>query len=457
MRTVFINVLMLTAFCLLGAGRSSAQTSLLDRYIDSAWASSLVLQQKTISLEKAKTGLAVARSYFLPEVNFIAGYQTAGGGRAIELPLGDLLNNAYSTLNQLTGTNQFPQLSNQSVNFFPRDFHDMKIRSSYSIYNPDIRYGRELAEKQIVLSELDVAIYKRELALAVKTAYYNYLSALEAVRIYENTLELAAEGKRVNQRLLDNGKGLHAYVLRSDSEVEQVKAAISRAKQQERNAALYFNFLLNRSPDAAILTEFDVQAELAKWAGQAPDTMSTTTTREELKALDQGVSIRETLLAQSRAVRLPRLGSFLDIGNQAEHWRFNSQSRYYLLGLQLELPLFTGQRNKNKWKQARLDLQAAALDAEQGSRQIRLASSTARNNLIAAYDQLRASERQLESAATYQRLIDRGYREGAQSFIETVDARNQLTQAQIQLTINQYKALIAAAEMERQLAGYPLN
>ena len=130
MRTVFINLLMLTAFCLLGAARSSAQTSLLDRYIDSAWASSLVLQQKTISLEKAKTGLAVARSYFLPEINFIAGYQTAGGGRAIELPLGDLLNNAYSTLNQLTGTNQFPQLSNQSVNFFARDFHDMKIRSS---------------------------------------------------------------------------------------------------------------------------------------------------------------------------------------------------------------------------------------------------------------------------------------------------------------------------------------
>src|SRR5690606_3059872 len=102
------------------------QKTVLDEYIQQAWSSNLVVKEKNMSLEKARQSLEIAKSYFLPEVNFMMGYQTAGGGRNIELPLGTLLNGAYATLNQLTGTNVFPQLKNESINFFPQNFHDAK-------------------------------------------------------------------------------------------------------------------------------------------------------------------------------------------------------------------------------------------------------------------------------------------------------------------------------------------
>ncbi|MFN4315214.1 MAG: TolC family protein [Chitinophagaceae bacterium] len=460
MRTVFFNQLIFRVFflILLGTpGIAFGRQGILTDYVDSAFASSRVIAQKNLSLEKARTGLEIARSYFLPEVNLLAGYQTAGGGRAIELPLADLLNNAYSTLNQLTGTNQFPQLKNQSVNFFPRDFHDVKLRATYPILNPDIRFGRDLAEQQIVMSELEIDLYKRDLVLSVKTAYFNYLSAGRAVAIYQNALELAEESKRVNERLLQNGKGLPAYVLRADSEVEQVKASLSQASTQLRNAALYFNFLLNRDPLAPIDSSYSVEEGLQVFSVPEQSLHPGSTLREELSALKQGISINETLLNQRKAAFRPRLNSFLDLGNQSEHWQFNSQSRYYLLGLQLELPIFTGQRNRLKVRQAELDLKAASLQLEQVADQLNLSQSAARNNLNAALDQLKAGRRQMESAATYQRLIERGFREGSNSFIETIDARSQYTQAQLQYTIQQYKALIAAAELERQNASYPLK
>jgi outer membrane protein TolC len=121
------------------------------------------------------------------------------------------------------------------------------------------------------------------------------------------------------------------------------------------------------------------------------------------------------------------------------------------------MPLFTGQRNRNRIRQSELEKKEAELNLQQTSLQLQLTARQSQNNLLSAREQLGASEKQLESAASYQRLIERGYREGVNSFIETVDARNQLTQAQLQHTINQYKLLIAAAELERQTASYPIN
>jgi outer membrane protein len=43
------------------------------------------------------------------------------------------------------------------------------------------------------------------------------------------------------------------------------------------------------------------------------------------------------------------------------------------------------------------------------------------------------------------------------SFIEFLDARNQLTSAQLQLNISKYRFLAGLAEFERQTAGYQLQ
>ena len=227
----------------------------LTSYIDSAFKSNIVLQQKNISLEKAGYALEIAKGYYYPTVSFQAGYQTAGGGRDIYLPLGDLLNEVYATLNQLTQSNKFPQLQNQRINFLPQNFYDAKVRTTVPIINTNIKYNKEISKQQMTLNEYEIEIYKREFVKDIKTAYFNYRNALESIAIYQSTLQLANEGKSVNEKLLENGKGLPAYVLRSTSEIENVKAQITNAEQQAANAKMYFNFLLNRDQDDAINTE----------------------------------------------------------------------------------------------------------------------------------------------------------------------------------------------------------
>lgn len=455
MITVFRSKPKLLLFIFLLPVLVQAQNS-LDGYIDSALTNNRVLQQKNISLEKATLALSIAKSYYYPNLGFQAGYQTAAGGRDINLPLGDLLNGVYGTLNQLTGSNNFPQLKNQQVNFLPKNFYDAKLRTTMPLYNQDIYYNKKIANQQIALSELDIDVYKRELIKNVKEAYYNYLTALQAIDIYKQALEIANESKRVNQKLLDNGKGLHAYILRSESEIENINAQINAAEQQSANAMMYFNFLLNRPLRASISTDYPVAKNMEEAAGLLLREYNNTS-REEITLLDKVVQLNETAVAMNKSAYYPKLNSFLDLGSQAENFKFNSQSRYYMLGLQLDVPIFTGFRTKNKVKQAELDVANAKINKAQVAEQLNLAGSVAKNNLLAAWQTYTATTKQLEAAAAYQRLIDRGYKEGTNTFIETVDARGQFTQAQLAHNIQQYKVLIAAAVLEREAATIPLK
>ncbi|ANH83817.1 transporter [Niabella ginsenosidivorans] len=435
---------------------ASAQQNQLDNYIDSALAHNIVIQQKNISLQKAVLGLAIAKSYYMPSVAFEAGYQTADGGRQIQLPIGDLLNGVYGTLNQLTGSNRFPQLENQVINFLPSNFYDAKIHAVMPVIDAEIGYRKKITDQQIALSALDIAVYKRTLIRDVKTAYYNYLAATAAIQIHAQSLVLAEEGKRVNQSLLDNGKGLPAYVMRSESEVEQAKAQLSTARQQANNAKIYFNFLLNRPQQSLIDSNFNAMEQLSAvipLLTREEDGAK----REELVASKQLVAIHKTTVQLNRSAFYPKLNSFLDVGSQSENWKFNSESRYYMLGLQLAVPIFLGNRTKNQVRQAQLDMDQAKLNVAQTQQQLSMAAKAAQNNLLAAWETLQSTKKQLEAAAAYQRLIDRGYRAGVNTFLETIDARNQFAQARIAENIQEYKVLSAAADFEREAAIEPLK
>ncbi|WP_262246263.1 TolC family protein [Parapedobacter soli] len=450
MRTVSILVL-------LAASLNALAQESLQAYIDSGLQSNLLLQQRHVSFEKAVMALKSAKSLYLPSVNLEAGYQTADGGRNIPLPIGDLLNPVYATLNQLTESSQFPAIENETINFLPRNYYDAHIRTTLPLINTDIGHNKRIREYQVQLSELDVEAYKRELVKEIKVAYFGYLSAVQSVVVYRSALELAEEGKRTNERLVESGKGLPAYVLRSDGEVAAAQATLTAAEQQADNAKFYFNSLLNREAEAAIDTAFNPENSLLEVVGLLNGGNPAVGKREELEALTTAVNIRKTALKMDKQYAVPTLNAFLDLGSQSEGFRFNGQTRYYMAGLQLTFPIFNGNRNKYQVRQSQLDLRDAQLQLADASRQLQLSSAIAHSGLRSAWQHYGAAKRQLVAAAAYQRLITKGYQAGVNSYIETVDARNQYTSARLALSVSTYQVLSAAAKVEREQASYPLT
>lgn len=431
----------------------SAQAQTLDAYITQGIENNIVIKQKHIALERAILSLQSAKLMYIPGVSLIANYSTADGGRNIALPVGDMLNPVYATLNSITQSNSFPAIENQAINFLPKNYYDAKIRASMPLFNTDIKYNKQIQSEQVLLKEFEIQQYTRILIKEIKTAYYNYLLAQEALKVYQNALTLAQEGKRMNEKLLESGKGLHVYVIRSESEIAGLESNIMEAEINIQNAKLYFNLLLNRNAD----DEININNNLSNfnkvdWSLLLDNNQPIN--REELKMLNSGITMNETIHKMYSTYYLPKLSGFLDVGSQAENLVFDKNSRYFMAGVQLEISIFQGNRNKLKIQESKLDVLSAELQLENTRKQIELSTTVAKNNLKLEIQKSNLAETQFKTAETYYRLINKGFQAGVNTYIETIDARTQLKIAEVVYKTSLYRILVAKANLESEMGTH---
>jgi outer membrane protein TolC len=425
-----------------------AQSKVLDNYIQEAFANHEGLKQQSFILEKNLYALKEAQSLFYPQVNFLTNYTVANGGRTIDIPIGDLLNPVYATLNQLTNSNKFPQLENSNTLLNPHNFYDARFRTTYLIINAEIRYNQKIKKEMIEMQKLEVLAFKRELAKEVKFAYYKYWQASQAIIIYENVLKLLKESERVNQSLVNNGKALNTLVVRAKNEVLKVETQSIEAKNNQKNAAAYFNFLLNKSFDTPIIldTEFDNY--------QFPIAMDSTASnkREEYLKLKSASNIVKHQLDLNKSYKMPKLNLFLDAGSQAFDFEFNNKSIYYLGGVSLDIPIFAGEKNLHKIKQSELEWKSIESQSNLVDDQLQLQMTTSKRSYETSIAQYQSSLSQLNLSKEFYDDILKLYKEGQVLYIELLDAQNQYTNSQLQVSIAKSNVWMRWAEVERVMA-----
>jgi outer membrane protein TolC len=420
----------------------------LDRYIEYGLVNNESIKQQQFLLEKNLYALKEAKALFLPNVSFNGDYTLAGGGRTVDVPIGDLMNPVYTTLNQLTASNNFPQVKNQSILLNPNNFYDVKLHTIYPIINAELVYNKRIKSQQYDLQKIEIDVYKRELAKEIKIAYYNYLQASEAIQIYENALLLVKENERINTSLFTNDMVNRTAVIRSSNEVTKISAQLNTGKQTQANAKAYFNFLLNQP----LTTE--VQADPIH---NIPDVSIVNDTavnkREELLKLNTAKAINENLIGLANAYKKPTLNSFLDIGSQGFDFKVNNKTPYYFLGISLEYNIFSGGRNKYKVKQAQAESKNIASQTSYVEQQLGLQVKVSVNTFKAAVINYQAAVSQVSASEKYYKDMLRLYKEGSTLFIELLDAQNQLVSARLQANISLYDTWIKQAEIERANAG----
>jgi len=424
----------------------------LDEYIREGLASNQSIKQQTFILDKNMYALKEAKSMFLPDVSFLTTYTKADGGRTIDFPTGDLLNGAYATLNQLTGTNSFPQLKNQRILLNPDNFYDAKFRTSLPILNAELIYNKRIKLQQVDLQKAEVLLYKRELVKEIKTAYYNYVKAINATEIYQSSLRLVEEGQRINTALFNNSKVNRTAVIRSTNEVSKINASLIAATKTAASARYYFNFLLNRSSADSILLD-DIIA-LPEQEDLPADNVSG---REELAKLRIAKDINKNLNGLAKSYLIPKIGTYLDLGSQAFNWQFDNHSRYYFWGVSLEWNLFSSGKNSYKIKQTNADRQSIAAQTDYVEQQLTTELKVRQNEMQSAVAEYKAAQSQLQTAQTYYDDVLKLYKEGMVIYIELLDAQNQLINARLNANIALFDTWIAHAAVERANASFTIQ
>lgn len=169
---------------LMSIGIQAQHSAILEEYVQEGLKNNLALKQENLEIQKVLENIQQAKALFYPRVTFAPTYSLAAGGRRLQFPVGDLLNPVYSTLNKLTQTSVFPQIDNVDELLAPNNFHDTKITVQYSIYNPEVQYNYLIQKTLLTAQEAKKKVYENELRYTIEGAYYQYLQASEAIKIF---------------------------------------------------------------------------------------------------------------------------------------------------------------------------------------------------------------------------------------------------------------------------------
>ena len=430
----------------------SIAQSILENYIQEGLASNQQVQGRELDFDKSIYALSEARSLFLPRVSFETDYFLAGGGRTVDFPAGDLLNPIYSTLNQLTESQVFPMLDNQRILLNPNNFYDVRLRTTLPIFQAELLFNKRIQSDLTAVAAFELLIYKRELVKEIKTAYFNYLKTVEAVRIFQRALQLAEESKRINEALFKNDMVNKTIVVRASNEVIRFQNELEAAFQQSDNAKVYFNFLLNRN-----LNEQIIETQQTLPFLETLDDHNSFLQREELQQLYVSATIDKHNFGLTRAYLLPKISAFMDLGSQGFDWEYNNQTRYYFFGLSTRWNVFAGGQNRIQVQKARIDHAKTSLVIDQVSEQLKMALIISQNNFKASYSQYLGNVSQAQSAERAYEDSMKLYAVGQILFIELLDAQNQLITSQLQENISLFECHIRIAEIERASASFNLN
>ncbi len=436
-----------------------AQEDPLEQYIQMGLESNLALKQQKFSLEQSIEVLNEARGKYFPSIDIGARYTRAEGGREITIPIGDLVNPIYKTLNQLLIAEGLPpafpeDIPNETIPFIREKEHETRIRLVQPLFQPAIWNNYGLKSDLNEIEQLRIRMYKRRLVNEIKRAYYNYLKATQVVDLYTRIKDLQTENLRVSEKLFSAGKATQDVVFRARAELSQTEQEQMHVENLQRQGRSYLNFILNRPLETEIIkTDRHTIQDPAAFNYESA-LHHAFSTREEIEQIKQAISATGKNAKVVRSKYYPGINAVLDYGFQGVEYSFSKDDDFWMASLVLEWNLFRGFQDKAKLEQVYLERKKLSAKEEEIRKQIELEVERIYDNLTVTRKTIDVARQQVESARASFKIIRKKYEEGVAAQVAYLDAQTTLTNAAINEVISEYDYYITYANFERIVALY---
>ena len=431
------------------AQTSSILSPVLESYIQEGLKQNLGLKQERLEILKSDENITQAKANLMPKVAFNPIYSFAAGGRRLEFPIGDLLNPVYSTLNQLTKTNNFPQVENVNQQLAPNNFHDTKLSFQYPIFNTDIRYNLLMQRDLLSAQEAKKRVLENEIRYSITTAYLQYLQTLEAQKIFFASRKLLTDFVILNEKLVSNNVATKDLIYSAEYEVSKLDQQVAVLDKNLQSMQAFLNYLMNRDFSTEIVADTNLVNYAIPTTGLVQIKEDALAHRQELSQIRTNIKISETAiqLQEMNAIR-PQVFVGGNMGFQGFGYTFKNQA--YLIGqIGLSWDLYHGYEKKSKIKQAKIQKSILDTKLEEVQKQIQLQVSQAYFELEAAKKALTMAKDGTTKAEKYFKIVESRYRNGQAIMIEYLRASNEIITARLQESLAKYDILLKQAALDK--------
>lgn len=324
-------------------------------------------------LEASAESRAIGRSYLLPEVTFGA----SRGRNALDRTVGR---------------------TSDSLNY---DSSSAALQLRQPLFNREFAARYRQGEVQARYGEVQFAIRNNELILRMLEAYTNLLLTYEQVNLAEAQASAYAEQLRSSERAFKLGEGTQTDVLEARASHQLALAQIIEARGGLDNAASILSGIIGPDLKAAprhLGRQFDFVKldpdSLDKWQVTALDRSS------EIELRRQVVRNASEQLAIATAAQYPRLDLTASISRSESDSinTINQTNAQKSIGLQLNVPLYSGGRTSAQVRQSEATLGRAEAELADITQEIEVELRRQFNALQGGAQRIDALGKALDSA-----------------------------------------------------------
>jgi len=423
---------------LLMLGTTSAQEKLtldLEAAKEHALNYNLTIKNSGLAVDQSQQQLWEAISAGLPHINASADYSNALGAE-ISIQFDE---NAPPSTIPIKPTSNFNLNLNQLL------------------FNGGYIVGIQTAKLAEKLAEKNQSKTKQDIVSQVIEGYYLVLLSEESLKILETNIANLREIYRKTEPMVKVGMIEELELDQLSVQVNSLDNALKSAERQYEMAKNLLRVQLGVTAETELeLTETLVEVMDEKNTAELlMDTSFEVDENIDYQLMDVQEEMTEKQIKMQKANYLPTLSGYYNYTEKILKPAFDMSPKH-MIGLQMDIPIFSSGERRSKVRQAKIDLETTRNNKALLEDQLSIQYKQLQFNLRSAYESYETQQKNVEVARRVYENIKRKYEQGMISGIELTTADNNYLQAETEY-LNSMLEVLQAQNALNTLTGEVIN
>ena len=414
----------------------------LDQALRLAQENNKSLKIKSYEEQYTKEEIKISQANMLPSVNASGNYSYYFDRQVIFMP------------GAFTGNETEPVVD---VAVGGKNTFNTYVTLSQPIVNESARRQIKAAKLQNAIGALNTKDYKSNLTLEVSVVYLKILLIQESIKLNEQSLKRNNRSLADSRSLYAQGKSLKIDTLRNFILVENLKTTLAHLENQHRVSILHLKQILGLEAQTEVTLSDSLKhdVEVRYFAAVEKSYQEVFTNRPDIQQKQLNIELSRNLLSQTRATRMPTIslvGAY-QIQAQADNIKLESYRwpKTSFVGLQANIPLFSGNRINSKIRQSTIQLEKSELEYADAKEKTETEIATLEYNLKEVFQRLTTQQKTVEAAQMNFNIVNDRYQNGLSSRLELSDAELALSEAKMNQLYSIYNVKIAKLQLDKAL------
>jgi len=337
----------------------------------------------------------------------------------------------------------FPRAGSGDDTVIPERYGRIELNLEQPLFHAGAGPARERYAAQTRANALELKRQENDLALDVRRAYYQLVSAINMRDVARGGVDLAKKHLDLTKLMLTAGNASERDEKASDADLAEAEQGLVKADNGVALARANLNRVIGRDPSTSVEPS-DTAVPVAVPTAPDEGIAQALRLRPELRALEEGITAAKAGTSLARLQNSPALSGRATAAAQTPTGFANSH--YYAAGLVMTWNPFDTARSSSDVKEARArvgQLEAQLEDARLG---IRVEVEKAWRDMREASARIETSTRQATSAEKALEISEVRFEARAATQLEVSSALFNVAKARSNRAQAQYDLLTAAAD-----------